>query len=55
LPETNFNLGEYNSWFEGETPFPVPNNLRVGRYVGTTIEIENLRPKSPTNKQMMTN
>jgi len=37
LPGTKFNLEEYESWIKNE------------RYVGTTSEIESLRPKSPKN------
>ena len=37
LPGTKFNLEEYESWIKSD------------RYVGTTNEIENLRPKSPKN------
>lgn len=48
LDESNFNLEEYNSWFEGDKTYPQIQNYKGGRYVGTTTDIEQLRPKSPT-------
>jgi len=48
IPETSFNLQEYNSWFEGEEQYPAIQSYKGGRYIGTSPEIEVLRPKSPS-------
>ena len=47
LPDTNYNITEYNSWFEGDVSYPIVQDYKGGRYLGTTLEVENLRPKSP--------
>jgi len=41
LPGTKFNLDEYESWINND------------RFIGTTAEIENLRPKSPKSNNNM--
>ena len=46
--ETNFNRKDYESWFEG--PPRLYENFKGGRFIGTTKEIEMLRPKSPGRK-----
>ncbi|PHJ15758.1 n6-adenosine-methyltransferase [Cystoisospora suis] len=37
----------YASYFEGDIAWPEATDYMGGRYVGTTVEIEQLRPKSP--------
>lgn len=46
LSGSNYNHDEYNSWFAGE---PSLDSFFGGAYTGTSVEIENLRPKSPKN------
>jgi len=45
--ESCFDLKMYNSWFLGDKGYPFVMNYQGGRYLGTTNEIESLRPKSP--------
>ncbi|KAL8273535.1 hypothetical protein Esti_002601 [Eimeria stiedai] len=47
VKETNFNPQLYLSWFEGEAAFPEAQDFVGGRLLGSTEEIESLRPKSP--------
>ena len=50
LPESNFDLDIYNKWFDGDGTFPTLQDFNGGRYLGTTAEIENLRPRSPLRR-----
>lgn len=45
LPESDYNSKVYNSWFiqQGSDS----DQFQEGRYLGTSEEIENLRPRSP--------
>ncbi|SOV17001.1 mRNA methyltransferase, putative [Plasmodium sp. gorilla clade G2] len=47
IDTTLFNKEEYTSWFEGDIAWPEATSYVGGKYMGTTNEIENLRPKSP--------
>ena len=47
ISSTNFNLDEYNNFFKGDLCYPEVEGYEGGRYVGSTQEIENLRPRSP--------
>ena len=47
VAESNYNPRLYNSWFEGDKCYPLAKDYMGGRYVGTTHEIEELRPRSP--------
>uniref|UniRef100_A0A8C9GIT9 N(6)-adenosine-methyltransferase non-catalytic subunit METTL14 n=1 Tax=Piliocolobus tephrosceles TaxID=591936 RepID=A0A8C9GIT9_9PRIM len=47
IDTTLFNKEEYTSWFEGDIAWPEATSYIGGKYMGTTTEIENLRPKSP--------
>ncbi|SBS91166.1 mRNA methyltransferase, putative, partial [Plasmodium malariae] len=47
MDTTLFNKEEYISWFEGDIAWPEATSYVGGKYMGTTSEIENLRPKSP--------
>eukprot|EP00366_Plasmodium_knowlesi_P004943 XP_002262441.1 methyltransferase, putative [Plasmodium knowlesi strain H] len=47
LGTTLFNKEEYTGWFEGDIAWPEATSYVGGKYMGTTTEIENLRPKSP--------
>lgn len=47
VQDIQFDLDEYNSWFEGTKSYPEIQNFKGGRYLGTTPEIEANRPKSP--------
>ncbi|EDL44164.1 hypothetical protein, conserved [Plasmodium vivax] len=47
LDTTLFNREEYTGWFEGDVAWPEATSYVGGKYMGTTTEIENLRPKSP--------
>lgn len=47
IDTTLFNKEEYLSWFEGDIAWPEAKSYIGGKYMGTTNEIENLRPKSP--------
>eukprot|EP01016_Furgasonia_blochmanni_P003650 TRINITY_DN11428_c0_g1_i2.p1 TRINITY_DN11428_c0_g1~~TRINITY_DN11428_c0_g1_i2.p1 ORF type:complete len:188 (+),score=35.36 TRINITY_DN11428_c0_g1_i2:84-566(+) len=44
---SNYDADLYNSWFVGDYGYPFMQDHRGGRYLGTTPEIENIRPKSP--------
>lgn len=48
MPDTNFDANEFTSWFEGNVDYPAIQDYKGGRYLGTTPEVENLRPKSPS-------
>lgn len=47
LSSNNFNLEKYNSYFKGDLCYPDVQGYEGGRYVGCSMEIENLRPRSP--------
>lgn len=47
ISNSNFDLEKYNSWFTGDQIYPDVQGYEGGRYVGTTSEIESLRPRSP--------
>ena len=47
LSNSNFDLEEYNNYFRGNSTYPEVQGYEGGRYVGTTPEIEALRPKTP--------
>ncbi|SCQ17166.1 mRNA methyltransferase, putative [Plasmodium ovale] len=47
IDTTLFNKEEYITWFEGDIAWPEATSYVGGKYMGTTAEIENLRPKSP--------
>lgn len=46
---TNYNKDVYESWFEPNVDYTAIKNHEGGRYIGTTPEIEMLRPKTPSN------
>jgi mRNA (2'-O-methyladenosine-N6-)-methyltransferase len=47
LFSSNYDAELYNSWFVGDYGYPFIQDHRGGRYIGTTPDIENIRPKSP--------
>lgn len=47
MPDNNFDINEYQEWFLGNGVYPDLQDYKGGRYLGTTPEVENLRPKSP--------
>ncbi|OEH80091.1 hypothetical protein cyc_07550 [Cyclospora cayetanensis] len=47
IRETNFSAQLYASWFAGDTSYPEAQTYQGGRLLGSTEEIESLRPKSP--------
>ena len=50
LTSSNFVLEKYNNYFKGDLCYPEVQGYEGGRYVGTTEEIEELRPRSPTRQ-----
>ena len=50
LTSSNFVLEKYNNYFKGDLCYPEVQGYEGGRYVGTTEEIEELRPRSPTKQ-----
>lgn len=48
LSRSNFDVSEYNSWFYGESNM---EGFRGGRFLGSTKQIETLRPKSPPKNE----
>ena len=61
LLDSNFDLKQYDEWFKDQENgqlnlhdykfiFILNFIFRYGRYTGTTLEIEKLRPKSPSKK-----
>ena len=50
LSNSNFVLEKYNNYFKGDLCYPDVQGYEGGRYVGTTEEIEDLRPRSPTRQ-----
>jgi len=48
LSNSNFCLEKYNNYFKGDLCYPEVQGYEGGRYVGCSIEIEGLRPRSPT-------
>ena len=53
LSNSNFVLEKYNNYFKGDLCYPDVQGYEGGRYVGTTDEIEDLRPRSPTRQPNM--
>ena len=51
LSNSNFNLEKYNNYFKGDLCYPDVQGYEGGRYVGCSMEIEGLRPRSP-NRQV---
>ena len=52
LSNSNFNLEKYNSYFKGDLCYPDVQGYEGGRYVGCSVEIEGLRPRSPPRQQV---
>ena len=50
LSNSNFNLEKYNNYFKGDLCYPDVQGNEGGRYVGCSLEIEGLRPRSPTGQ-----
>ena len=50
LSNSNFNLEKYNNYFKGDLCYPDVQGYEGGRYVGCSLEIEGLRPRSPTRQ-----
>ena len=50
LSNSNFSLEKYNNYFKGDLCYPDVQGYEGGRYVGCSMEIEGLRPRSP-NRQ----
>ena len=50
LSNSNFNLEKYNNYFKGDLCYPEVEGYEGGRYVGCSLEIEGLRPRSPTRQ-----
>ena len=55
LSTSNFDIEKYNSWFNGDSCYPENQGYDGGRFVGSTVEIENLRPKSPQRNTVTSN
>ena len=47
LSTHNYDGELYDSWFKGTESYPLAQGYQGGRYLGTTPEIDNLRPRSP--------
>ena len=47
ITDTCFDQVEYEGWFKGDSSYPILQGYEGGKYVGTTAEIEQIRPKSP--------
>eukprot|EP00340_Litonotus_pictus_P002010 CAMPEP_0170525056 /NCGR_PEP_ID=MMETSP0209-20121228/10519_1 /TAXON_ID=665100 ORGANISM="Litonotus pictus, Strain P1" /NCGR_SAMPLE_ID=MMETSP0209 /ASSEMBLY_ACC=CAM_ASM_000301 /LENGTH=423 /DNA_ID=CAMNT_0010814097 /DNA_START=93 /DNA_END=1360 /DNA_ORIENTATION=+ len=47
ISNSNYEAQKYNAWFSGDSIYPEVQGYEGGRYVGTTSEIESLRPRSP--------
>eukprot|EP01066_Platyproteum_vivax_P019073 Platyproteum_vivax@DN7623_c1_g1_i3.p1 len=47
ISSSNYNAETYASWFQGDGKYPEINSFIGGRHLGTTEEIEMLRPKTP--------
>jgi len=54
LSSTSYDQNLYESWFKGEGAYPQLQGYEGGKYLGTTMEIEVARPKSP-NRGIPTN
>ena len=52
LSNSNFNLEKYNNYFKGDLCYPDVQGYEGGRYVGCSMEIEGLRPRSPPRQQV---
>ncbi|KAK2197364.1 bifunctional DNA methylase [Babesia duncani] len=50
LSDTKYNAEEYKTWTDGNVCWPEIQNYKGGRLMGTSEEIELLRPKSPTKE-----
>ena len=48
LSKSNYVKEVYDSYFVGEGMYPQVQDFNGGRYIGSTPEIEALRPRSPT-------
>ena len=55
LSNSNFNLEKYNNYFKGEYCYPDVQGYEGGRYVGCSVEIEGLRPRSPPRQNVNVN
>ena len=53
LSNSNFNLEKYNNYFKGDLCYPDVQGYEGGRYVGCSMEIEGLRPRSPTRQPVI--
>eukprot|EP00916_Digyalum_oweni_P024827 GHVL01041013.1.p1 GENE.GHVL01041013.1~~GHVL01041013.1.p1 ORF type:complete len:734 (-),score=131.13 GHVL01041013.1:737-2938(-) len=51
LTGSTFDKNTYLSWFEGDGKYPLVLDYQGGRYLGTTDEIEQLRPKTPPKER----
>ena len=51
LSNSNFALEKYNNYFKGDLCYPEVQGYEGGRYVGSTDDIEELRPRSPPSRQ----
>lgn len=47
LTSSNYDSEKYNNYFIGDIMYPEAQNYEGGKYVGSTPEIESLRPRSP--------
>ena len=54
LTNSNFDIDKYNNWFKGDLSYPELQGYEGGRFIGSTPEIENLRPRSPIRNQNAT-
>ena len=52
LSNSNFNLEKYNNYFKGDLCYPDVQGYEGGRYIGCSMEIEGLRPRSPPRQQV---
>ena len=46
--DSTYNKEEYERYFEEHVDYAKLSSHQGGKYTGTTIEIENLRPKTPS-------
>lgn len=53
LSKSNLDVEKYTNWFVGEGSYPQVQGYEGGRFVGCSVEIENLRPKSPPRQVPM--
>lgn len=52
ITNSNFDLKKYEEWFIGDCSYPEVTSYEGGKLLGTTQEIENLRPKSPVRNNV---